>query len=77
MSYYTSQIQRKFNAARQYSAIIPDSGSSIGIEFWNGNEWVADEKSPITTPNKIMTQNSMIRFTPSSGGFHIDEGAAI
>lgn len=77
MSYYTTQKEISFGEAYDYSGIIPDAGASVQIEFWNGNEWVIGADSPVTFDNMIYTRNNRIRFTPTNGGYHIDEGAAL
>lgn len=77
MAYYTTQQTMSFSDKKEYSSIIPDSGASITVEFWNGNEYVVDPKSPVTDTNVIFTQNNVIRLTPNGGGFHIDEGARL
>ncbi|AUR99397.1 hypothetical protein NVP1265O_18 [Vibrio phage 1.265.O._10N.286.52.F6] len=77
MSYYTTQQTMSFSGNKEYSSIIPDPGASITVEFWNGNEYVTDSKSPITESTVVFTQNNVIRFTPTTGGFHIDEGSRL
>ena len=77
MSYYTTQQTMSFSGNKEYSSIIPDSGASVAVEFWNGNEYVVDPKSPVTDTNVIFTQNNVMRLTPTGGGFHIDEGSRL
>ncbi|CAL9957943.1 hypothetical protein VPHK46_0037 [Vibrio phage K46] len=38
---------------------------------------MTDSKSPITESTVVFTQNNVIRFTPTSGGFHIDEDSRL
>lgn len=77
MSYYTTQQTMSFGDSQEYSTIVPDAGASIAVEFWNGNEYVTDPKSPVTDSNVIFTQNNSVRLTPTGGGFHIDEGGRL
>ena len=55
-------------------SIIPDAGTSVVVEYYTGTEWVADTRSPITTPNQLVCKGLSVRLTPNMGGFFIDEG---
>ncbi len=74
MAYYTVVTEKSFTGLQEFSAIIPDTGASVAVEFWNGNEWVTDTGSPVTEPKQVLTRNMVIKFTPTDGGFHLDEG---
>lgn len=77
MSYHTTQKQFTFNGTSEYASVIPDNGATVTVEFANGNGWVEDPESPISTPSRICSQNNAVRLTPSGGGFHVDEGNAL
>ena len=77
MSYHTTQKQFTFLETKQYASIIPDTGATVTVEFANGNGWVEDPESPISGPAKIFAQSNTVRLTPSGGGYHVDEGAAL
>jgi hypothetical protein len=71
---YTVQTKFSFGTLRENRAIIPDEGASIAVEFWTGEGWSVDSKSPITSPNTIYTKGLQVRLTPTGGGFHLEEG---
>lgn len=77
MARYTEQKEFSFGSNADYSAIIPDSGASVQIEFWNGDQYIESSGSPVTTDDLIFTRNMRVRLTPAGGGFFIDEGAAL
>jgi hypothetical protein len=54
-------------------SVIPDAGTSVTVEFFNGAEWVADSQSPITVPNTVFCRGLRVRYTPDTGGFFVDE----
>lgn len=74
MGRYTSQIDFTFDKSQEWRAVVPDTGASISVEFWNGSSWAVDNLSPITSPDRIFTFGLRVRLTPTSGGFYIDEG---
>lgn len=73
MSRYTAQKEFSF-ATRDARNVIPDSGTSITVEFYSGSEWVTDGDSPITEPSQVFARGVSMRLTPDVGGFFIDEG---
>lgn len=77
MSYYTQQKDISFANTQATSSLIPDNGASVAVEFWSGSNWVADSQSPVSTPSVITTQGMRVRFTPTGGGYFIDEAAAL
>ena len=44
MNYFTGQKEFAFNKIQEFRALIPDAGVTVAVEFWNGSQWVADEK---------------------------------
>lgn len=78
MARYTEQKTFSFGRQQEYRAVIPDTGSTVVVEFWNGVSWVADAGSPLTSPDKIFALGVNVRLTPSVGhGFYIDEGVGL
>lgn len=77
MGRYTTQIDITFDKTQDYRGVIPDSGASVAVEFWNGLTWTTDTLSPITSPERIYTYGLRVRLTPSNGGFYIDEGGYV
>lgn len=57
--------------------VIPDAGTSVTVEYYNGAEWVEDSLSPITTPDTIYCCKARVRLTPDVGGFFVDEGLPV
>ncbi len=73
MARYTTQKEFVFGVGKTERALIPDAGASVAVEYWSGDQWVADSSSPVTSPAKIYTRGVNVRLTPTSGGFYIDE----
>jgi hypothetical protein len=74
MARYEAQTLIKPQGNIDERSLIPDSGTSVTVEFFNGSEWVADSQSPVTVPNTVFCRGLSIRLTPDTGGFYIDEG---
>lgn len=74
MKHYTGQQTFAFNKMQDFRALIPDSGVSVAVEFWNGDQFVIDDKSPVTSPEDISCLGVVVRLTPDpiSGGFGFD-----
>ena len=74
MKHYTGQQTFAFNKMQDFRALIPDPGVSVAVEFWNGEQFVADEGSPVTSPEDIGCLGAVVRLTPDpiSGGFGFD-----
>lgn len=72
MPRYTEESEFVFNGIKDYRVIIPDSGTSVAVEFWTGSEWATDSGSPVTTPDKIFCPNVRVRLTPDTGGFYFN-----
>ncbi len=70
---YTEQKEFSFNKLQELRAIVPDAGTSVTVEFFNGVNWSEDSESPITGPNKIFCKHLKVRLTPDVGGFFFDE----
>lgn len=70
---YTSQQEFAFGALVDLRAIIPDTGTSVTVEFWTGTEWVIDSQSPITSPDQVFTRGVNMRLTPDIGGYYVEE----
>lgn len=77
MSRYTALKEFAFGSLVESRSVIPDSGTSLAVEFWSGTEWVADSASPTTAPTTIFTRNMRVRLTPSVGGFFVDESDSL
>lgn len=73
MGRYSEIKEFSFGTLSDYRAVVPDSGTSLKVEFWSGVNWVEDSKSPITKPEKFFSRNQQVRITPDAGGFNIDE----
>ena len=74
MARYDAEVEIAFSVRRQSRPLIPDSGSYVTVEYYNGLNWVEDEQSPISEAVSIRTDGLRIKFTPSAGGaFFIDE----
>ena len=73
MARYTSEKIFKSIGGVATRNIVPDTGTSVSVEYYSGQEWVADPNSPITTPNIINCRDILMRLTPDVGGFFIDE----
>lgn len=73
MARYTVATDFIFGSGYDYRSIVPDAGASLDVKFWSGAQWVADPKSPITSPSLIFARNNNVRITPAGGGFTIDE----
>ena len=77
MARYEAEITLSPIGNIEYRSIVPDSGTSVTVEFYSGAEWVEDSQSPITTPNTVFCRGLSMRLTPDTGGFYIDEGSYI
>ena len=74
---YTAQQEFTFGPLPEARGVVPDSGTSVTFEVWNGTGWTTDGMSPITEPERIFTRNTRIRLTPNTGGFLIDDGGPL
>lgn len=73
MARYTAQKEFVFGVGKTERAVVPDTGTTVTVEYWSGSTWTADSASPISDPSKIYTSGVNVRLTPSAGGFFIDE----
>lgn len=74
MKYFTGVQEFAFNKLQEYRSLIPDAGVQVAVEFWNGNQWVEDDGSPISTPNDISCAGVRVKLTPTpaNGGYGFD-----
>lgn len=74
MNYFTGQKEFAFNKIQELRALIPDTGVTVAVEFWNGAQWVADDNSPVASPSDLSCLGIKVRLTPtpSNGGYGFD-----
>ena len=73
MARYTTVEVFTFNNLRDSRSLVVDT--SVTLEAWNGEAFIADEKSPLTTgAYEIFTKGLKVRITPSADGYLIEEG---
>jgi hypothetical protein len=73
MARYTTAKEFTFNNLRDTRALVVET--SVTLEVWSGDTYVADANSPLTTgAYEIFTKGLKIRITPSLNGYLIEEG---
>lgn len=78
MKHYTGQQVFSFNKIQDFRSLIPDAGVSVEVAFWNGTQFIVDDKSPVTSPTDISCTGVTVRLTPtpaeSGYGFDTETG---
>ena len=67
--------QLRFNTAKEisftdlteYVNIIPEAGVTFDVSYWSGTEWIADDKSPMSSPQRIAVQSTRTQIVPTGG----------
>lgn len=72
----TGVYERSYGNWFDAVTVIPESGVSVSVEYYSGQDWIADPESPISTPKAVFVNNMRVRFTPTGGGAFIGDGRA-
>ena len=74
MKRHTGQQVFAFNKLQEMRALVPESGVSVTVELWTGNEWIESSGSPVADDRAIFSMGMRLRMTPEpiSGSYYFD-----
>lgn len=76
MTMYTGMQTFSFGDSSRDRILVPSTGGSVTVEFWNGEGWVIDSDSPMTSPGTIYTRNVRLRLE-SATAYTFDDRDAL
>ncbi len=63
------------HALKPEVAIVPDPGTSITVAYFNGVDYTTYPVK-VEQPDTIFVRGCVVKLTPNSGGFFIDDSEA-
>ncbi|AHI61261.1 hypothetical protein vBVpaS1601_22 [Vibrio phage vB_VpaS_1601] len=63
------------NVSKPEVAVVPDQNTSITVSYFNGVDYTT-HPTKIEHPDTLFVRGCMVKLTPSSGGFFIDDSEA-